>query len=457
MRKHSVIITLIAVMIIIISFSGCTTQKDAGETKSTPPQQITTEPSYPIVDTGQVTCYNAIEEIACPAEGEAFYGQDAQYSGNQPSYAVSADGLTVYDEVTGLTWQRSPDTNGDGEILADDKLTLAEAQEYPNTLNAENYGGYSDWRLPSIKEQYSLILFSGSDPSGYEGDGTSGLTPFIDTDAFSFAYGETDAGERIIDSQYASDTLYVYEESLLFGVNFADGRIKGYGLTMPGPAEDISSGDMPPVNGMMEENGDIPSTRMAQGSDKTFFVTCVRGNPDYGINDFTDNGDATVTDAATGLTWSQADSGTGMDWEEALAWVQEKNAENYLGYSDWRLPNVKELQSIVDYTRSPDTTGSAAIDPVFACTAITNEADEADYPYYWSGTTHATSNGLGGYACYVSFGRAMGYMDDVWQDVHGAGAQRSDPKAGDASEYPEGHGPQGDAIRIDNFVRLVRG
>ena len=42
-------------------------------------------------------------------------------------------------------------------------------------------------------------------------------------------------------------------------------------------------------------------------------------------------------------------------------------------------------------------------------------------------------------------------------DVHGAGAQRSDPKAGDPAMFPHGRGPQGDVIRINNFVRLVRG
>jgi hypothetical protein len=48
-------------------------------------------------------------------------------------------------------------------------------------------------------------------------------------------------------------------------------------------------------------------------------------------------------------------------------------------------------------------------------------------------------------------------MNDTWMDVHGAGAQRSDPKSGDPGQYPTGHGPQGDAIRINNYVRCVRG
>ena len=46
---------------------------------------------------------------------------------------------------------------------------------------------------------------------------------------------------------------------------------------------------------------------------------------------------------------------------------------------------------------------------------------------------------------------------DTLLDVHGAGAQRSDPKSGDAADYAGGHGPQGDVVRIDNYVRCVRG
>jgi hypothetical protein len=141
-----------------------------------------------------------------------------------------------------------------------------------------------------------------------------------------------------------------------------------------------------------------------------------------------------------------------MNWQEALEYAEGKEFGNF---TDWRLPTIKELQSIVDYSRAPGATGSAAINPAFNCTGIINEAGQPDYGYYWSGTTHANKQN-GGNAAYVSFGRAMGYFNSKWQDVHGAGAQRSDPKTGDAGSYPYGHGPQGDAIRINNFVRLVR-
>jgi len=109
--------------------------------------------------------------------------------------------------------------------------------------------------------------------------------------------------------------------------------------------------------------------------------------------------------------WAKYDSGQGFNWEEALAWVQMKNQENYLGYNDWRLPNAKELQSIVDYTHSPATTDSAAIDPVFHCTSIIDEGGDINYPFYWSSTTHANySITPGGNAVYIAFGEALGFM-----------------------------------------------
>jgi len=389
------------------------------------------------VDTNQVLCYDESGEITCPGEGQAFYGQDSQYDGNQPLYSVSGDGLTVHDIVTGLTWQQSPDTDGNGVIEYEDKLSFQDALDRPAALNAMNYGGFNDWRLPSIKELYSLIDFSGVDPSGWTG-GTAGLIPFIDTDTFGFEYGDESAGERIIDSQYWSSNEYVgltmTGDHTVFGVNFADGRIKGYGTTL-------------------------------FGNDKLSFVQCVRGNAGYGTNDFTDNGDGTVTDNATGLMWMQGDSGSGMFWEDALTHAEDLV---FAGHDDWRLPNVKELQIILDYTRAPNAVdpGSRgpAIDPIFSCTGITDEGGGTNYPFYWASTTHSNwTENPGRFGAYVCFGEALGWMEfppdsGNWNllDVHGAGSQRSDPKTGDPADWPHGNGPQGDVVRIYNHVRCVR-
>ncbi len=380
---------------------------------------------YAVVDTGQTIFYGTSQEISAPKLGELFYGQDTQYEGNKPSYKNNGDG-TITDLATGLMWQKSPDRNGDGVINYSDKLYYDEAVASAASFNL---AGYTDWRLPTIKELYSLILFSGAEINP-DAKSTADSIPFIDTDYFGVGYGDLNANERLIDGQVATSTVYVAStmggDRTMFGVNFIDGRIKGY------PADSAIG--------------------------KKYYVLYVRGNTNYGTNQFLDNGDGTITDNATGLMWTQLDSGTGMNWQEALAWVQTKNVENYLGHSDWRLPNAKELQSIVDYTRSPATTNSAAIDPIFNCTQITNEAREKDYPFYWSSTTFCSqSTERGDSAVYVSFGKALGYMNGKWVDVHGAGAQRSDPKTGNPESFPYGRGPQGDAIRIFNYVRLVRG
>ena len=402
-----------------------------------------------VVGTNVTVCYDTITTIPCPvSSSDPFYGQFP--GSNKPSYHF-VNSMIVADSITGLMWQRSPDLNGNNNGIVEkaDKLTRSQISARVQVLNSTNWGGYSDWRAPAIKELYSITDWNGTDPSGMTVD-TSQLTPFLNDTYFQFAYGQTDQGERIIDSQYASGTLYV--DSLqpdgpkLFGMNFADGRIKGYGLTMPG------------------------------GSEKTFLFIAIRGNTSYGINNFKDNGDQTVTDNATGLMWTKDDSQAGMNWETALAWAQASNAADYCGHTDWRLPNTKELQSIVDYTRSPGTTHTAAIDPVFNCSAIINEGGLMDWPYFWTSTTHRSFDGTmfhGASGLYVCFGTAAAWGQKPgntfysFYDAHGAGAQRSDPKSGTYKGDSLGldslghtvyaRGPQGDILRINNYVRLVRG
>ena len=411
------------ILLMGISLLGCSDDSTSPETD--PGLEINSA-SYPIVDTGQTLYYGNTVSINAPLVDEAFYGQDSNFSINAPSYDNNGDG-TVTDLVTGLMWQQDPGT----------KITLAEAQAMVDDFDL---AGHSDWRIPTIKELYSLIRFDGTDPSGMQGEDTSGLTPFIDS-VFTFEYGDLSQGERIIDSQFLTSTLYVSTtmngDETVFGVNFADGRIKGY----------------PVLN---------PQTQAGN----TYFSIFVRGDDSYGLNSFQDNGDGTITDAATGLMWMQQDSGHlgagengGLDWEEALVWATELELASY---DDWRLPTAKELQSIVDYTRSPDTHGTAAIDPIFLSSEITDEGGGIDFAFYWSSTTHANYVGSGSGA-YVAFGTGYGFMEMPPEsgtfnllDVHGAGCQRSDPKYGDAADYPNGHGPQGDVIRINNHVRCVR-
>lgn len=379
--------------------------------------------SYPLPDTDQELCYDTVSVIDPPIPGETFYGQDAQFAGLPPSYLDNGNG-TVTDLNTGLMWQQG---------LPPDKMTWDEAVTGADTCSV---AGYTDWRLPDIKELYSLIIFSGTHPGG---PGRTDPVPFIDTDYFEFEYGDTLCGERLIDAQYWSSTAYqgltMAGDSTAFGVNFADGRIKGY------PSEPIG----PP----------------GQQFEMTAFVRYVRDGNGFGENQYQDNGDGTVTDLSTGLMWQQADDGVGRNWEEALAYAEDLELA---GYADWRLPNARELQSILDYTRSMQATGSPAIDPVFYCTQIIDEGGEPNYGFYWTGTTHASTQEStpGTFAVYIAFGEALGWMQDpetmewVLLDVHGAGAQCSDPKRGDPSQYPHGLGPQGDVIRIYNLVRCVR-
>jgi hypothetical protein len=112
---------------------------------------------------------------------------------------------------------------------------------------------------------------------------------------------------------------------------------------------------------------------------------------------FTKHGDGTVTDNLTGLMWMQ-DANAGNDcqggdtgteyWLNALASAAACNAgAGFAGYTDWRLPNVREIQSLAHYGFSsypavPNTAGTgqwAAGDPF----------DNVQSAKYWSSTTHA--------------------------------------------------------------------
>ena len=252
---------------------------------------------------------------------------------------------------------------------------------------------------------------------------------FIDTNYFTQPLGNTSSNEREIDAQTWSSTEYVgrtmKNDETVFGVNFVDGRIKGY----------------PKYN---------PRTKNAN----TMYFRMVRGNVEYGKNNFIENGNGTVSDLATGLMWQKADDGTARNWQESLTYAENLELGNY---SDWRLPNAKELQSIVDYSKSPQTTNSPAINSIFETTSINDpDGKPGQYPFFWTSTTHLDGANPYASAVYIAFGAGQGKMKDKLMDVHGAGCQRSDPKSGNKNAYPQFFGPQGDVRYVYNYVKAVR-
>ncbi|MGD6730112.1 MAG: DUF1566 domain-containing protein [Pleomorphochaeta sp.] len=396
--------------------SSCVSNNVETDSDRTSTIETTSITEYKLPDTGQSSTYDEngllVEDID---ESSPYWGSDATVEGNVLSYQDNGDG-TVTDLNTALMWQQTPDFT---------RYTYDEALEYVENLEI---GGYDDWRLPTIKELYSLAYFNGE----IVPDGES--HPYIDTDYFDFEYDHL-----LFAGQYWSSTTYIkngvqnYDEhgSLLggFGFNFADGHIKSYETGYYFDGTEISDED-----GIM-----IPGC----------YVRAVRGTTTLYDMDYTDNGDGTVTDNSTSLMWAQDDSVQTMDWLEALEYANESELA---GYSDWRLPNSKELESLVDYEK----TDFPAIDTDYFNTTVT-DFDYVDDSYYvWTSTTQGDFKYS---ACYVSFGQAWSKKNseaDTYYDWHGAGAQRSDPKTGNPEDYELASEMASDYISINNYVRLVR-
>jgi len=317
-------------------------------------------------------------------------------------YVDNNDG-TIFDTVTGLMWEKDM-----GE-----KLVWATAMA---TASDATTGGYTDWRMPTLKQLYSLIRYSG------HCDGDKSITKFIDVSYFNQPLGNTSVpyGREIDAQTWSSDA---YNGSIMnsdtpatFGVNFVDGRVKCY----------------PRREGK--------------------YRRLVRGNPAYAVNQFYKNHDGTVSDQATGLMWMQHDSGMSLNWIEALAFCENIGVASY---DDWRLPTIKELNSIVDYSKGQ---GYPAINTtVFDITMVPDLDNNTWWPYFWSSTTILDGTQPGDLAVYQTFGRALGILNGTLEDSHGAGAIRADPKNGSRADYPSHKsGFQGDVQYVFNYVRCVR-
>ena len=99
----------------------------------------------------------------------------------------------------------------------------------------------------------------------------------------------------------------------------------------------------------------------------------------------------TVIDQGTGLEWQKNDSGMEDTWQNALAYCEDLSLNSQ---NDWRLPNIRELKSLVDYNRY-----YPAIAPKIPCQSSS----------YWSSTSYANDTPTSAWS--VFFGNG----DDIWQ------------------------------------------
>ncbi|WP_153913784.1 DUF1566 domain-containing protein [Shewanella sp. TC10] len=259
--------------------------------------------------------------------------------------------------------------------------------------------------------------------------------PYLNTTYFDFEYDR----RRPFAGAFWSSTVYnkgaVQNVTIHgglqggFGFNFADGHIKSY------------------------ETGLFFNGTTIQKSDHMFvpgnYVRAVRNTTSLYNMDYIDNKNGTITDQSTGLMWAKSDSGKKMDWVKALEYAE---TASLAGFIDWRLPNAKELQSLVDYEKNE----LPAINTEFFNVTPTEFKSPQDAYYVWTSTTQGDFKHT---AVYIAFAQAWSKKSSastVYFDWHGAGAQRSDPKRGKPSDYELASKMASDFISINNWVRLVR-
>lgn len=215
-----------------------------------------------------------------------------------PRFVDKGDG-TVVDAVTGLVWQRQPSSA---------KRNWANALAYCRELAL---GGVKDWRLPNVNEL--AVLCDKSAPVVSDSLNSSGFAGILAQD-------------------YWTSTTYAPNTGHAWNVGLDDGEIYH--------AHKSSSACVWAVRG----DGNAARTGQARSYADGDDAGLKKGIP-WPDPRFTDNGDGTVTDALTGLSWEQKPSTKTMVWQDAVSWCRGLSVG---GHGDWRLPNSNELSSLMN-------------------------------------------------------------------------------------------------------------
>lgn len=283
-----------------------------------------------ILSTGQHTCADTTgAPIDCSGTGQ---DGDIRSGLHWDDDRFVVDNETVDDTLTGLTWLRDANTLGY-------PISWQEALDFISDMNAGKHAGHDDWRLPDRRELFSLISFNTHSPALPEDH------PF--TNVFPGWYWTATSS-----AMHPAQAWHVH----LMGGRMFWGTKTGYELVWP-------------VRGTSEVLPAITS------DDSETAVT-------WPSPRFETNGE-TIFDRLTELTWTRsADLATGtVDWEHAYATVAELNENSHGSIDSWRLPSIRELESLSDAsTHSPALPdGHPFTDTREAYWSATNSGYEQDW------------------------------------------------------------------------------
>ncbi len=124
----------------------------------------------------------------------------------------------------------------------------------------------------------------------------------------------------------------------------------------------------------------------------------------FAAKTYSDNGDGTVTDPTTGLTWMRCSMGQMWDgttctgtastytWDQANALT---GVVTFAGLSDWRLPSLDELRSLIDYTQATSPATNQTLFPASPIFGFWSGSRYASNSYFaWGVSSGGASNGL---------------------------------------------------------------
>ena len=236
----------------------------------------------------------------------------------KPRFVINRNG-TITDRLTGLMWQRQP---------LNKPVNWFEAFKRIKRLNKKKLGGYSDWRMPNQDEIVSLINFNIINQSnwlkriGFIIKKIRDRNPHIITDEILFwTYW------------FRSDHLKIVSVFKI-RTNFIFGYPRDWKKRINGFALDVNY--VLAVRTFEKGIIQLPT----ESKYKKILFSKKR---------FIDNGNDTITDRLTGLMWEQRPSKKKYTWEQAFKRIEKLNKLKLGGYSDWRLPNINELRSLLSF------------------------------------------------------------------------------------------------------------